>query len=64
MKFLTFLYFFIFGLSVNAQFTLIPDVNFEQVLIDDGHDSNPTIDGKILIADATDSILVLADAGV
>jgi len=35
-----------------AQYTPIPDPNFEQALIDDGIDSNPTIDGQILTAEA------------
>ncbi|TYA53010.1 T9SS type A sorting domain-containing protein [Formosa maritima] len=35
-----------------AQYTLIPDPNFEQALIDDGIDSNLTIDGQILTSEA------------
>jgi len=35
-----------------AQFTPIPDANFEQALIDDGIDSNPVIDGQILTSEA------------
>lgn len=35
-----------------AQYTPIPDINFELALIEDGIDSNPTTDGQILTADA------------
>jgi Leucine-rich repeat (LRR) protein len=47
MKRISFLLFFITSLSASAQFTSIPDVNFEKSLISIGLDTgNP--DGKVL----------------
>lgn len=44
--------FFAFYSFTYAQYTPIPDANFEQELIDDGIDSNTTPDGQILTAEA------------
>lgn len=50
-KFITLLL-FVVGLTAQSQTTAIPDVNFEQVLINLGIDSDGTINGQILTADA------------
>jgi hypothetical protein len=41
-----------------AQYTLVPDPNFEQALIDLGIDSEGTLDGQFLTADALDVIVL------
>lgn len=46
-----------------AQYTLIPDSNFEQALITFGYDSEGTLDGQILTADATAATGLLGLAG-
>jgi len=38
-----------------AQYTAIPDPNFEQWLLDNGIDSEATLDGQILTSDALPS---------
>ncbi len=43
---------FLFGGKVIAQYTAIPDPNFEQFLIDASYDSELTLDGQILTSDA------------
>jgi hypothetical protein len=42
---------FLFVSLVNAQYTLIPDTNFEQDLINQNIDSEGTLDGQILTDD-------------
>ncbi|TXK77242.1 T9SS type A sorting domain-containing protein [Mesonia sp. K4-1] len=46
------------GLKITAQTTSIPDQNFEQHLIDEGIDSDGTINGQVLTSDIV-SVLVL-----
>ena len=46
------LFLFIGQLTAFAQYTAIPDSNFEQALINFGVDSEGTLDGQILTADA------------
>ena len=46
-----------------AQYTAIPDSNFEQALITFGYDSEGTLDGQILTADAVGATGSLAFAG-
>ncbi|PNQ75076.1 hypothetical protein C1T31_02775 [Hanstruepera neustonica] len=46
-----------------AQYTAIPDANFEQALITFGYDSEGTLDGQILTADANGASGSLAFAG-
>lgn len=50
-KFITLLL-FVVGLTAQSQTTAIPDAGFEQVLINLGIDSDGTINGQILTADA------------
>ena len=38
-------------LPAHAQYTSIPDANFEQFLIDQGIDSEATLDGQVLTND-------------
>ncbi|WP_209402297.1 gliding motility-associated C-terminal domain-containing protein [Pseudozobellia sp. WGM2] len=51
IKSLIYLVFFLFGISLVAQTTPIPDANFEQFLVDQGIDTNG-VNGNILNADA------------
>ena len=44
--------------NINAQITLIPDANFEQELVNQGIDSDATVNGQILTTDAA-SVLKL-----
>ncbi|PZW38777.1 putative secreted protein (Por secretion system target) [Mesonia algae] len=46
------------GLEITAQTTSIPDQNFEQYLIDEGIDSDGTINGQVLTSDIA-SVLTL-----
>lgn len=59
---------FSFGLSsvIMAQYTSIPDANFEQKLIDLGYDTEGTLDGQILTSDGTNSVwsLELANSSI
>ncbi|HET8810523.1 MAG TPA: T9SS type A sorting domain-containing protein [Flavobacteriaceae bacterium] len=49
--YIIFISFFIGIISSNAQTTAIPDVNFEQELINQGIDSDGTINGQVLTSD-------------
>ncbi len=59
--------FFILGVfSISAQYTAIPDANFEQKLIDLGIDTEGTLDGQILTSDGTNNVwgLDLANSNI
>ena len=43
------------------EYTLIPDKQFEQVLIDKGIDSEATLDGRILTTDIASAVTISAD---
>ena len=52
---------FLFLQQVNAQYTQVPDSNFEQALIDLGIDSEGILDGQFLTADAENVSLLDVD---
>ncbi len=55
----------ILSFTANGQYTLVPDVNFEQFLIDTGIDSEGILDGQFLTADALGIIgLNFSDRGI
>jgi hypothetical protein len=51
LKLLSFVAFVLCALTLNAQTTAVPDANFEQALIDLGHDSDGKINGQVLTSD-------------
>ncbi|MFD2822549.1 T9SS type A sorting domain-containing protein [Lacinutrix iliipiscaria] len=53
---LTFLLVLFFNIEVNAQYTIIPDVDFEQYLIDQFIDSEGSLDGQVLTSDVSSII--------
>lgn len=57
-KLLIFFIFLVYLQNVIAQFTLIPDSNFEQALIDLGIDSDNTINGQLLTIDAENALSI------
>ena len=60
MEKITALFFILFNFGViNAQYTAIPDTNFELELINQGIDTNSTIDGQVLTS-AINTITILA----
>ncbi|MFV0571939.1 MAG: T9SS type A sorting domain-containing protein [Xanthomarina gelatinilytica] len=63
--YLMILFFGIYSFSF-AQYTPIPDIAFEQQLINDGIDSNTTIDGQILTSEANNysGALDIANSGI
>lgn len=49
--YILFISFFIGVICTYAQTTAIPDINFEQILINEGIDSDGTINGQVLTSD-------------
>lgn len=47
-----------YSLNCGATYTLIPDTNFEQALIDQNIDSEGTLDGQVLTSDITDETIL------
>ena len=62
---ISYLFFLLFSISFQAQYTAIPDTNFEQALIDQGIDSEGILDNQILTFDV-ESVedLVLDSLGI
>ncbi|GEQ87337.1 hypothetical protein ULMS_28450 [Patiriisocius marinistellae] len=65
MKTYTFLFFVLIAFQVNSQITLIPDTNFENELIEQGIDTDNTINGQVATADIENlTMLMVNDEGI